>query len=374
MKFIALYSHYADEFQNFICPSMSEILSGARKYRLGLILAHQDLRQLERDRDVGSAVLANAFTRVCFRVGDSDARTLAEGFSHFSPADLQSLKIGQAICRIERADNDFNLTVPLHEEPDEWETNERRQFIIESSRRRNARPRSEVEMELLAATSDAAPPQSAARTPRDAKSAGTATPSPESPDASSGLAGTVPPEKPQPPVSSPGKGGALHTTIQKLIKAAAEARGFRAEIEHPTGSGKESIDVALIRGDQRIACEISVSTSIEHEVANAQKCLRAGFETVVLIPAEDSRASTLAAALDAALSPDERPKAKSMSADALIRWLAALPEPAASGDEGARIVQGWRVKRTHIKLTDEERAAKTKAAFELLARDMEPPR
>src|SRR5262249_47618816 len=35
---------YVDEFQNFITPSMASILSGARKYHLGLILAHQDLR------------------------------------------------------------------------------------------------------------------------------------------------------------------------------------------------------------------------------------------------------------------------------------------------------------------------------------------
>ena len=53
---------YIDEFQHFITPSMAEILSGARKYRLGLILAHTELRQLERDKEVASAVLSNAFT------------------------------------------------------------------------------------------------------------------------------------------------------------------------------------------------------------------------------------------------------------------------------------------------------------------------
>src|SRR5205807_2095246 len=39
---------YIDEFQSFITPSMSTILSGARKYHLGLILAHQDMQQLNR--------------------------------------------------------------------------------------------------------------------------------------------------------------------------------------------------------------------------------------------------------------------------------------------------------------------------------------
>lgn len=33
---------YADEFPDFITPPMAEILTGARKYRLGMTLAHQD--------------------------------------------------------------------------------------------------------------------------------------------------------------------------------------------------------------------------------------------------------------------------------------------------------------------------------------------
>lgn len=37
----------------------------------GLILAHQELRQLlSRDSDVASAVIANPYTRICFRLGD----------------------------------------------------------------------------------------------------------------------------------------------------------------------------------------------------------------------------------------------------------------------------------------------------------------
>ena len=51
---------YVDEFHNFITPSMAEILSGARKYRLGLVLAHQELRQLERDSEVASAEIGRA--------------------------------------------------------------------------------------------------------------------------------------------------------------------------------------------------------------------------------------------------------------------------------------------------------------------------
>jgi hypothetical protein len=86
---------YIDEFHNFVCSSMASILTGARKYRLGLTLAHQELKQIEhRDSNVSGAVLANPYTRVCFRLGDDDARKLGSGFSYFEPRDLQNLGVG----------------------------------------------------------------------------------------------------------------------------------------------------------------------------------------------------------------------------------------------------------------------------------------
>jgi type IV secretory pathway TraG/TraD family ATPase VirD4 len=39
---------YIDEFQNYITPAIESILSEARKYRLGMVLAHQYLGQLEK--------------------------------------------------------------------------------------------------------------------------------------------------------------------------------------------------------------------------------------------------------------------------------------------------------------------------------------
>ena len=38
---------YVDEFQNFVSGTFADILSEARKYRLGLIMAHQYIAQLE---------------------------------------------------------------------------------------------------------------------------------------------------------------------------------------------------------------------------------------------------------------------------------------------------------------------------------------
>ena len=63
---------------------------------------------------VDPPALSNPYARVCFRLGDFDAKKLEEGFSFFKAKDLQNLSVGEAIMRMERAEYDFNLkTVPL---------------------------------------------------------------------------------------------------------------------------------------------------------------------------------------------------------------------------------------------------------------------
>ncbi|PYJ67196.1 MAG: hypothetical protein DME76_15735 [Verrucomicrobia bacterium] len=57
---------YVDEFPLFTTTSFATMLSEMRKYRLGLILAHQYLGQLEEEtRD---AILGNIGTTIAFRL------------------------------------------------------------------------------------------------------------------------------------------------------------------------------------------------------------------------------------------------------------------------------------------------------------------
>src|SRR5207253_10448184 len=132
--------------------SMAESLTGARKYRIGLVLAHQELRQLERDSEVASAVLSNPYTRICFRLGDDDARKLADGFSFFEARDLQNLSTGEAIARVERAEFDFNLRTSRVPDVARADADARRAQGRQVSRARYATPRADVEA-LLGASS-----------------------------------------------------------------------------------------------------------------------------------------------------------------------------------------------------------------------------
>ncbi|HUR44740.1 MAG TPA: helix-turn-helix domain-containing protein [Candidatus Saccharimonadales bacterium] len=283
---------YVDEFHNFVTPSMAAILAGARKYNLGLILAHQELQQLSnRDSGVASAVISNPYTRVCFRLGDFDAKKLEDGFSFFEARDLQNLGVGQAICRVERAEYDFNLkTIPLP--PVEPETAARvRERIVHSSRERYAAKREEVEAILRA----------------------NRTPPPVTEEPTGGRRRAKPPANEQTPPERepvaaeasaiPGRGGDHHKYLQDLIKRWAEGRGYSVTLEKPILDGLGIIDVVLEKpGYQPIACEVSVTTTPEHEIRNAEKCIAAGFERIFLI-APDKDTLTRVRARAAAILP-----------------------------------------------------------------------
>lgn len=67
---------YIDEFQNFATKNFIEILSESRKYKLPLILAHQNLTQLPFD--LRDSVITNCKLHVYFRLSRGDAQLLAK--------------------------------------------------------------------------------------------------------------------------------------------------------------------------------------------------------------------------------------------------------------------------------------------------------
>jgi hypothetical protein len=81
---------YIDEFQNFTTLAVANMVSELRKYKVGLVLAHQHLHQLIPD--VRHAVLANVGTLVVFRLGPEDAPIISRELSPvFDMEDLLHL-------------------------------------------------------------------------------------------------------------------------------------------------------------------------------------------------------------------------------------------------------------------------------------------
>ncbi len=75
---------YLDEFQNYTNPSLVNMLSELRKFKVTLTLAHQYLDQLEPY--IKSAVLGNVGTIISFRLGAFDAQyMMKELFKEYQP-------------------------------------------------------------------------------------------------------------------------------------------------------------------------------------------------------------------------------------------------------------------------------------------------
>ena len=90
---------YLDEFPTFATRTLGTMLTELRKYRVGMVLAHQFLSQL--DLALRDAILGNVGTLIVFRVGLPDAEFLAkEFFPRFSPLDLVNLPNREIYVRL----------------------------------------------------------------------------------------------------------------------------------------------------------------------------------------------------------------------------------------------------------------------------------
>jgi len=371
---------YIDEFDHFITPSMAEILKGARKYRLGLTLAHQELHQLRSDPKVESAVLTQPCTRIVFRVGDDDAKRLGEGFESFDAKSITNLEKFHAIARVERNDFDFNLAVRKPNTEDF--SGARQEAVITASRKKYATPRAKVEAALLASlrpekAPNEAPKASSAPIPE----AKPIVPEPPSTTAHAPQPITVSEKETvvAPPVSVEtklsiervqvpkdlGRGGAQHQAIQKRIKEAAEKWGFRSVIEKQVSDGQGSVDLWLERDGHAIACEISISTTIDHEVRNVGKCLKAGVPKVAVICLDGDRLRKIEAAVSGSLGTDAAASVAYFQPDPFIAYLKKLP--AVVKKQREIVSHGFKIKSSTSAVSIAEQKAKEDAAIRAIA-------
>lgn len=374
---------YADEFHDFLTPSLAECLSGARKYRLGLVLAHQEMRQVERDSDVSSALLG-AGTRIVFRVNDRDAKSLESGFSSFDARDIQNLETGHAICRVERSDADFNLAVDEPRYDDDETAGARREAVVMVSRGRYGTARSEIER-ILAAAAETEPPRAEVET-RPASPEPTpqpapkATPPPEPPRETKAVENSAPApievsapkkeEKAVAPLADLGRGGAQHKAIQDRIKDEAEKLGFRVSVEKEVLDGAGNVDLVLARDADSIACEVTVTTTIDHEIGNVAKCFKAGFASVAIVAGNEEKAEKLRAAVLTTFGADKAKAVGCFLPDSFIAHLREMPRDVPAAPVETRSRGGRVVKRNLIPVSQEEAKAKEEQALKLMAETM----
>jgi hypothetical protein len=146
-SFPPFYLHM-DEFQNISTDSISAILSEARKYKLGLTIAHQFIAQLQPD--IKDAVFGNVGSIATFRTGPEDAQFLEQQYNPtFTASDLMNVPNRNAFLRV-LADGTptppFSIGTMAPTKPDLARIEE----MIARSAARYGTPRAEIEADIAA--------------------------------------------------------------------------------------------------------------------------------------------------------------------------------------------------------------------------------
>jgi hypothetical protein len=110
---------YVDEFQNFATETFNEILSEARKYGLGMTVAHQFVKQIPAD--ISDALFGNVGTLISFRISAEDAGYMKQHFAPFLEGyDLENLNQRELYCKTQvkwQTKDPFSLRSPYFPDP-----------------------------------------------------------------------------------------------------------------------------------------------------------------------------------------------------------------------------------------------------------------
>ena len=196
----------------------------------------------------------------------------------------------------------------------------------------------------------------------------------------------IAPAMPSPPELAPlvqtekpptdlGRGGEQHKAIQKRIREAAQRLGYLVTAEKAVLDRSGSVDLALESGTRRIAVEITVTTTVDHELGNVFKCLKADFESVAVISPSEAKLAQIREAVVAALGPLLSARVSYYLPDPFIAHLESLAKAdtqKAPSLPKEKVSRGFKVTRSAAKLTPEEFKAKEEAGLRMLAERMKP--
>lgn len=354
---------YLDEFHHFITPSVKEMLTGVRKYAVGLVLAHQDIGQLQKeDADMVSTVLNHTYTRIVFRTGEQDAKKLCEGFQSFDATDIQNLAQGEAIIRIEQQQYDCSLnTFSLEAVPDNIKHNTIA-AIQKISREKYGATKEEIVQMLSSSLPviselSTVPQKTPIQPPKEVVTKQRAA------------------EKSSEPVSEPLKqekeeaiqqNPSVHRYLQLLIKKMAESKGYTATLEATLPDGTGQVDVLLTKEGKTIAVEVCHTTHVEWEMHNIEKCLKAGYNTVVSLSGDTKQIQKIKKQCESSVTVPVNQRLFFLTPDLLFELLDEQPVASISQSQ-EQIIKGYRVQVSYEAISQEEAQRKRSAVAKVVA-------
>lgn len=357
---------YVDEAQEYFDESVSDLLIQARKYKVSLTSAHQTLDQLSPV--LRSTMMTNTSTKLIGGVSAKDARTFAEEMR--CQADfLQDIKKRkdetEFACWIRNVTvKSVTLFVPLGAvERQPTLSGAEYQGIIDKNRDRYC-----VQWGgLQPVVPEDVPSSEPMELPIEKEV--TRVKNEKSQDV------TVEASRPRlrrkqsvPVEPSPmGQGGQKHVYIQALIKRCAEERGWRAIVEKSTRDGAGRVDVSLERGQMKIACEISVTTTVAHELGNVRKCLEAEYTQVFVVAAEPKRLKALEQYISQELSADELANISFVTPECVVDF---LDTPRSPEQQEHQTVRGYKVNVSRAKTRLERESCQREAITAIIAQSL----
>lgn len=350
-----------DEAHTFLnrenVEAINSLMSESRKYKISNVLAFQFISQA--DKKVRDAIMGNVGTIISFKVGVDDSQVLQKEFAIFTGDDLLNLTPGEAIVRVGRAQDSFNIKAPFIDlnALQEGSSSE----IVKRSRELYCTPRKDIEKiystphtvtvnENKINEDDKGNIQIQPLTPQDKifleHIIKNPTLSVTGIYRAQGLSGYMGDKIKKELIkrglikevethlgvgsritkflsltdegfkalgvkynSNDGKGGVLHRYWQSVIRMHAEGKGYRAILEESVPGTNESIDIGLTQDVNRIAVEISITTPVIYEVNNnITKCLKAGYTKIIVLTIEEDKMLEIQNLIKKVLSQEEQSK------------------------------------------------------------------
>lgn len=371
---------YIDEAQDYFDENISNLLHQARKYRVGLIFAHQNLDQL--GAGLRSSVLASTSIKFAGGVSAKDANALDSELrcsAEFLMSQKKERNYTEFACHVRNfTAKALSVHIPLGyvESLLTMDAAEQRLLFEENRALYSAPPVLPADVPFSAPTRPAKE-----RAAPDLRKATTApkpveevveiqpelTSIPPMVAAPASATAAISREAKKKAAGQPGRGGQQHKYLQHLFKQLAEERGFRASIEETILDGAGRVDVSLIRGESRIACEISVTTNQDHELGNVEKCLAAGYTEVVLVGSNERHIKSLAKFIEENLDESEQGKVRYIVPEHLIEYLDSLGEALQPTEQ---TVRGYKVRTVQHVVDPKEGGARRQAIAGVIARSL----
>jgi hypothetical protein len=378
---------YIDEFQNFASESFMIVLSEARKYGLSLIMSHQTLAQIPEE--LRSLILGNAGIQIYFRVNRKDAQILAKEAFEYSGYNVKTYKFRHPVfwtlgeeweykteelqklpprcCYAKHMIEGGLIPLITADIDPAWEI-----LGMEEARYHNYIKKLPIGKNYLISRDNlplTIPKfQPVFKEPsRGKKSKDTPLPVNFEKEVErlveqktanpSGKLSKAEPEEP--------RKERQHRYLQNLIKHMAEQQGYRAVIEKSTPDGGR-VDVGLEQNGRKIAFEITVTSTSEQEIANIEKCLRAGYDQIVLCSSEKRPLEKIKALAFERFEKPEQEKLLFLRPEEVFSYLEKKSSLSGNGER----FKGYKVNVHYQPLQEDEQMAKREAVAQVILQSL----